>query len=320
MRQIEFKGIFAKSLMDFINIKRSVGYKYKDIEYIFRQFDQLTEELGVKTMGITKELSNAWCRRRPNETQATQYIRIKYISSFSKYLNGIGHISYIPETPKLRYSFSAYIFTHNEIIDLFKGCDNYANNYLQKSRYWFIPILVRLLYCTGMRLQEALSIRRSDIDFKSMTITVYNTKNGDDRIIPISQSLLPYIEQLLAKNKTIHSSDKIFQYEGQYQTVKGHIGAIFKDCLELAGIEYKGKHIGPRLHDLRHTFACHSLKQMDECGMDIYTTLPILSTILGHRSMDSTEKYAKLTSEVYPEIIKKIESLQPNLFPIIHNN
>ena len=314
-----FTGIYAKAITDYIEFKRSMGYKMRDVEYVFLQFDRMTVEMGIDKIGLTKELSDAWCCRKPNESQGTQYIRAKYISLFSRYLNGLGYDSYIPNVPKLRYSFSAYVFTKEEIIALFNACDKYAELHLKRSRYHFIPTLIRLLYCTGMRLQEALSIRKSDLDLNDLTITVRNTKNGDDRIIPFSYSLLPYLKELMLQHVE-PKTDILFQLDYKYNTSKSWIVFHFRAILDVAGIVYKGKQIGPRIHDLRHTFACHSLKKMDESGMDIYTGLPILSTYLGHKSMDGTEKYTKLTSEIYPDIIKKAEDLRSDLYPTLNMN
>ena len=69
-----------------------------------------------------------------------------------------------------------------------------------------------------------------------------------------------------------------------------------------------------RLHDLRHTFAVHSLAKMAEEGMDLYCSLPILSTYLGHQSLRATNNYVRLTSEMYPELIRKIDIIGFDIF------
>ena len=314
-----FTSVYAKAITDYIDFKRSMGYKMRDVEYIFLQFDRLTVEMGIDKVGISKEFSDAWCSRKPNESQGTQYIRITYISLFSKHLNGLGYDSYVPEVPKFRYSFSPYVFTKEEIVSLFRACDEYTQLHLQRSRYRFIPTLVRLLYCTGMRLQEALSIKKSDLNLDELTIMLHDTKNGDQRIIPFSESLLPYIQEVISQQIDA-TTDLLFQLDYKYNTSKSCIGSHFREILDVAGIVYKGKQIGPRIHDLRHTFACHSLRKLDESGIDIYTGLPILSTFLGHVSMEGTEKYARLTAELYPDIITKEENLYPDLFPTINKN
>ena len=71
----------------------------------------------------------------------------------------------------------------------------------------------------------------------------------------------------------------------------------------------------PRVHDLRHTFAVHSLEKMVSEGKDIYCALPTLSTYLGHRGVESTEKYLRLTEESFRSIIDGMEIYYGGLFP-----
>ena len=71
------------------------------------------------------------------------------------------------------------------------------------------------------------------------------------------------------------------------------------------------------MHDLRHTFAVHSLNQMVQQGMDIYCALPILSTYLGHASVAATEKYVRLTEEAYPGILGAVNLTCSYVFPAV---
>ena len=80
----------------------------------------------------------------------------------------------------------------------------------------------------------------------------------------------------------------------------------FRTLLWQAGISHQGKGIGPRLHDLRHTFCVHTLANQVSNNVDLYVSLPILSTYIGHNSIQATQRYVRLTEEVYPELIEKI--------------
>ena len=62
---------------------------------------------------------------------------------------------------------------------------------------------------------------------------------------------------------------------------------------------------GPRVHDLRHTFAVRSMQKLKKSKSDIVTTLPYLSAYLGHCNMSATQIYLHLTAECYPEFIQK---------------
>ncbi len=55
-------------------------------------------------------------------------------------------------------------------------------------------------------------------------------------------------------------------------------------------------------------------------GQDVYCALPILSAYLGHRGIESTEKYLKLTEEAYGSIIDALSPLYTDVFPeVVHH-
>lgn len=89
----------------------------------------------------------------------------------------------------------------------------------------------------------------------------------------------------------------------------------FKIILKQCGIPHIGKQQGPRVHDIRHTCAVHSLEKMVKSGVDIYCALPILSTFLGHKTIAGTEKYVRMTQEIYPDIIEMQSTLTSFVFP-----
>ena len=77
----------------------------------------------------------------------------------------------------------------------------------------------------------------------------------------------------------------------------------------------QGKGKGPRVHDLRHTFAVHSLQQNIEMGKDIYTSLTGLMVYLGHSKISSTEYYLRLTAEVFPDFLERADSICAKAIP-----
>ena len=95
---------------------------------------------------------------------------------------------------------------------------------------------------------------------------------------------------------------------------------FFKKILRQCGIAHKGKNQGPRVHDLRHTFAVHTLQKMATEGVDLYAGLPVLSVLLGHASVRETEWYRRLTREFYPEVIDIISSTTGGIFPDVDKN
>jgi len=93
--------------------------------------------------------------------------------------------------------------------------------------------------------------------------------------------------------------------DGSYGTRS--IYSVFRDILWAAGISHGGRGKGPRVHDFRHTFAVHSLEKMVKEGRELSSALPRLSAYLGHTNLAATEKYLRLTAELYPEIISILD-------------
>ena len=81
----------------------------------------------------------------------------------------------------------------------------------------------------------------------------------------------------------------------------------FRRFLDAAGIKHKGKGFGPRMHDLRVTFAVHSLQKLSQMPGDINIHLMSLSVFMGHQSIYCTQEYLWLTGELFQDILEKME-------------
>jgi integrase len=321
---MEFNSVYASEIIQYIAFKRSLGFSIKHNEYVFIQFDRLACDRKEISIGISRELSDAWCKKNPNETEGTRCDRISKLSLFSRYLCNKGHSSYVPDIPKHKSSFVPYIFTKDEMSLFFTACDKFKPDKISvESFHYIIPAFFRLLYGTGLRLGEALTLLDKDVNIEEKYIIVRNSKNGTDRIVPLSDSLTEICEHYRVireeKNKG-PVSNLFFRKNNNTACCQASIYAVFRELIRIAGISHKGKGGGPRTHDLRHTFVCHSLASMAESGMDIYHSLPILATYIGHRAIESTEKYVRLTAEMYPGLLKSVEDLCSYVFPPINSN
>ena len=101
--------------------------------------------------------------------------------------------------------------------------------------------------------------------------------------------------------------------------LQGSIYTWFRKALAISGIPHIGDHQGPRVHDLRHTFAVHALVQMAKSGLDLYYSLPLISTFLGHKSLGATDHYVRLTAEMYPDLLKDEKGVCAYVFPKYNN-
>jgi integrase/recombinase XerD len=151
-----------------------------------------------------------------------------------------------------------------------------------------------LLYSSGLRLNEALQLKPSDIDSPRMRILVREGKGSKDREVPLAHTLL---DQL--RNYWCIKRPKQWLFPGTDPAKHMHKGTIQRVIRE-AGRE-AGIHKGVSPHVLRHSFATHLL----ESG----TPLPYIQKMLGHGSITTTMVYLKVTAEGLDKIVSPLDQL-----------
>ena len=315
-------GIYTDLIKQYIAYKRSLGFKMEDADKRMRRFDRLTVSRKEVNIGISKELFDEWSLPFPEESEVNRYSRISILRQFSSYLQMMGYNSHIPKLPKYRSTFIPHIFTKAEVESIFQSSDKlFLKRKYMYSQICVMPLLLRMLYSTGLRVGEALNLKHKDVKLDKEYLVLKNCKNGQDRIVPISKSLMEACkdycvykqEQVIGTNPDAYFFTAPNGSKCQTSTVYEH----FRTVLYKAGISHKGRGKGPRLHDLRHTFCVNSLFKMSEAGLDLYYSMPILSTYIGHQSIEATNKYVRLVSDMYPTLLNKVNTAYKYIFPEI---
>ena len=102
-------------------------------------------------------------------------------------------------------------------------------------------------------------------------------------------------------------------YGGHYTNAT--IYKLFREILRQAGISHLGRGKGPRVHDFRHIYSVNCLKKWAFEGKDLTNYLPYLSAYLGHEDLRGSQRYLRLTADLYPEMTKKIEQICSSIIP-----
>jgi len=308
-----FYSIYGPSIKDFLSMKRSLGFKYQAGEYEMSKLDDMAFQREESSIGMTKEFADAVCHKQPNESEKSRNNRIQIVRQFAFFLNDTGYPSYVPNLPPFKTSFTPYIFTKEQVLRFFSVCDQIkSTNRNPKSGMFFIPVLFRLLYATGIRAGEAMSLYITDVDVENNHLKLRDSKNGKERMIPFSASMSLALREYLkyrSQRPVRTDVDHLFVDPAGRIPSTGLPYKWFRRILFKCGISHAGRGKGPRLHDLRHTFSVHSLVAMCEKGVDLYYSLPVLSTYLGHQSLTSTDKYVRLTAEMHPSLIKNVNNI-----------
>lgn len=325
MKQNEFNPVFKSCLGDklqaFLVSKRAIGYRYESEARMLVRLDDYFFEKNISE--VTDQSILAWVEKRETESDKTHGIRVSILHQFCLFLGRDGVVVPLPQTPKgagFSKSFTPYIFTTTQIQKILRSADTMPKRRNSKNITAVMPVLLRLLYCCGLRINEALSLHIENLDFRNGTLTILHGKNDNCRIVPMTDSLCVILEKYLQDMyAAARAEDFLFPTAKMEQYSSRTIYSAFREILWCSGISHGGRGKGPRLHDMRHTFAVHSLQKLIIEGKDTYLLLPILSTYLGHKNIYATERYLRLTSEMYPDILEKVEASTGRLIPaVIH--
>ncbi len=310
----EFSSPLADYFCEFVRMKRSLGYKYDaDNLYYLRALDKLCSEHSEEGICFSQKIVQKWMEPTAGQSLRVAKKKARFSNEIAEFLQNRQVEVYFIPIRQTRYAsasmFVPYVFSHSEIERILKATDNHPAHRahpLSNKQYSF---LFRLLYCCGLRISEALELKHKDIDIENQVLTIYQGKFNKDRLVPISATLSSFCEEFLSLIKQKYPENPyIFPSRNKLSPISSRcVYEYYRKILWEAGIPHGGKGVGPRLHDLRHTFAVHSLQNWVKNGTDIYTALPILANYLGHDSIKITEKYLRLTSELYPEITSQVE-------------
>ncbi len=140
--------------------------------------------------------------------------------------------------------------------------------------------MVRFLPETGLRLEEACTMRWADIDWQAGVLTIPKTKAGKAQHVPLSAEAMDILRAL--QNDGNNEDGYVFRWKDGCPWTPSYVTHAFSKAAKRAGI--KNLHV----HDLRHTAACRWLR----AGVDIYT----VSKLLRHGSVVMSERYAHLSA------------------------
>lgn len=310
----------AGYMTDFICLKRSLGYKYNDEAYFLSQFARYWAETGDGSIILTHENVAPYLEQRETETRRSHSHRIAVLKQFTKYMNHIGLPCFIPDKD-IRYPKPIiHILSDAEISSLFVEIDAYLpkNRDCQNLRLADgYKVLFRLIYCLGLRLSEACSIRIFDIDFEKGTLFLKEgTKKDKERVVYLTEDLLELVMKTIQDNKKYLGFESYWLFPGydptkhiSIHTVDKRFNSSWAKTPFAATCEKK-----PTVHSLRHTFVVKRMNLWMEQGLDLNVMLPYLSSFLGHKTFHETYYYYHGVLEAY-RIIRTKDTVADDIIP-----
>lgn len=312
-----------RKTQEFLEFKRSTGLKYATEEKILRQFVRFSEQSFEPADTLPADIVHRWIVSNPNHSNKTISNNLVVAKEFFKYLFQLGYEAF--QIPSFRCkndsAFVPHIFTYEEMLRIWAEADKIKPMCVAPNMHRCIPVLFRLLWATGLRVSEALSMTMEDINFSRQVIVIKHAKLDKERLIPISDSTAKLLQTYIDESGVqLDPKEPIFYFSRGKALNSHQVYQRFRLTMEKCGIPYEGPLKGPRVHDLRHTFAVNAMNQMADQGQDLYTALPKLSAYLGHSSLSATERYVRLTKERFKTVTDALDTTATIIFPEVSPN
>lgn len=307
------KETFAQIVDDYVQEKRATGYRFDKGSRMLRRIVDIQEEIDHGAPRLSRELVELWVEKTPWENETNRSNRISILRGLGVYMVRMGYDAIIvPQRLTLvkDYAYAPYIFSDRELGSLLDTVDRLCATGISIHSDLVFPVVFRLLIGCGSRITETLQIEKKDVDIENGTISLRNTKNRKERIIPMAESLVRRCQEYVCNSQSIrsfNSSRWFFPNKESIPYNSGTVYGLYRKALRLSDISHGGRGKGPRLHDLRHTFAVRVLNKWVRDGKNLTTALPYLAIYMGHEGLKACQHYLRLTAVMFPELIRTVE-------------
>lgn len=308
-----FGSVLAAELTQFLQFQRAAGYRYREEAGALQRLDRfLAVHLAKDDPVITRDLVCAYLARCGDESETTREHRLSLLRQVCRFLALREPRTVIPPPRCLgihRRPFVARVLTRTEGCRFIQACIAYPGRPSFPLRGVVHGTALILLYLTGLRVGEAVRLTVRDVDLSEAVLRIRDTKFGKTRLVPLAADLaarLSHCRDAVALNLGSRTPDAPF-----FPGPKGQLCAIhsirysFLKVIASAGLPRQRGDRGPRLHDLRHSFACLRLLLWCEQAADLGAKLPLLSTYLGHVGLTSSQRYLQLTADLRTEVTQR---------------
>ena len=163
--------------------------------------------------------------------------------------------------------------------------------------------MLTLAYCVGLRVGEIASLKLNDLDLDDDLLEIRDTKFFKSRRLPLPTSVIEVLSRFLIARASAGAptaSDAPMWWSALRRRAYSYsqVNGLLRRVIRRAGLKSARGRIGPRVHDLRHTFVAHRMARWYRDGVDVQNRLPYLATYLGHKDIQSTLVYLNTTPDV----------------------
>jgi integrase len=298
-------SVLSIELDNYLAIRRGLGFALRTEERILRRFVHFVSDAG--TVRLRRDDFTLWQAKFGNASSYTWSRRLCIVRQFANWLHANDERHEVPPSGLIPYRQRRprpYIYSPEEIREIVIAAGKLPSpNGIRRLTY---QTLFGLIAVTGLRISEALALDRADVDLEADVVNIRRGKLGKQRIVPISESTsLRLRAYAMERDRLIEAKPVAFFVADNGNRVSDcgarYNFAMVSQAIGLRSAQKFQKHgRGPRIHDLRHTFAVRTMLNWYRSGMDPAREMLKLTTYLGHESPVHTYWYI----EAIPELLE----------------
>jgi integrase len=294
-----------KELDRYLTIRRSFGSDLGTAARVLRRFIEFAEQQDADH--ISTDLFLRWQKAFGKAHRQTWAARLGMVRLFTQWLQVLDPAHEVPPKglipSRLRRS-KPYIYSGQEIKKILKGAAELPS--MSGIRALTFSTLFGLIAVTGLRVSEALALDNDDVDLEIGVLTIRRGKAGKARLVPITDSVTKHLKAYVCERDRIVGfvPQYFFTTEQGFRLTDCTARYNFATICQRIGLRSPQRFCrhgrGPRIHDLRHTFAARTMVGWYRDGKDAAREMIKLTNYLGHTTPALTYWYI----EAVPELLE----------------
>jgi integrase/recombinase XerD len=293
----------APQLDRYLSVRRSLGYDLRTAERILRRFVRFADREDA--LHVDTALFLHWNASLPNASVSTRSARFCAVRLFAQWLSSIDPAHEVPPRGLLPYRYARqhpYIYSEAEITAIIVAAKALPSIY--GLRGLTCSILFGLIAVTGLRISEALALNDDDLHAGNGVLLVRCGKLGRERLLPLDPTVMAQLDVYAAERDRLlgRVASALFVTEKGTRLTDCGARYNFAHACQRIGLradqQYCRHGQGPRIHDLRHTFAVRTMIDWYRAGKDPAREMIRLTAYLGHTNPSNTFWYLEAVPEL----------------------
>ncbi len=294
----------------YLDYRRALGYDLRHAGKLLLNFAKYADRSGRRGP-LSTELILRWVKLPKAASANYRGGRLSVIRGFARYLAARDGRTEVPDQRLMPRIFRSrpHIFDDRQLAQLLN-----ASRCL-KPTYELRPLTYRTLFgllaSTGLRVGEALKLTLGQVDLERGILRIEQTKFKKSRLVPLHPTATRALRRYTAARNRRWGQDESKPFFvgpcGAALSYRCSLEAFRTLCVDLGWERGTGDWPRPRIHDLRHSFACHCLLRWYRDKENVHHRIAALSTYLGHACVTGTYWYLTATPELLAIVGSRFE-------------